>query len=223
MTTAAVIGATGLVGRAIVRELLRDARYQQINLIVRRQPINLANDQRIKLIITDFSDTQWHHALNVDQVYCALGTTIKIAGSQAAFRAIDFDLVCHAALAAKQQQCQHFLVISALGANADSSIFYNRVKGEMENKLLQLDLPRLNLFRPSLLTGPRAEFRPLEKLMNLFAWLAPLRWRPVANSSVALAMLRVANTDDTTMPTVIESDTIQRLAQTAQQERKESR
>jgi uncharacterized protein YbjT (DUF2867 family) len=133
-----------------------------------------------------------------DAALCALGTTIKTAGSQAAFRAVDFDAVLAFAQAAKAAGVQRFAVVSALGASASSSNFYSRVKGEMETALTALGFESLLIARPSLLTGNREALgqprRNLEHLaMQLSAPLSalvPAAWRPIEASTVARALLR---------------------------------
>jgi len=132
-------------------------------------------------------------------VYCCLGTTIKKAGSQDAFRRVDHDYVVALAQAAKQAGARRFLLVSALGANPRSHIFYNRVKGEVERDVSAVAFAAVHIFRPSLLLGERAESRPLERLGTLaFGVLAPLLvgplrpYRPIAAEAVAQAMVRAA-------------------------------
>ncbi len=133
----------------------------------------------------------------VDEVYLALGTTIKVAGSQAAFRAIDFDAnlaVARASLEAGARRCG---LVSAMGANAKSSVFYNRVKGELEEALAQLSFEGLVIARPSLLIGNRASLgqpeRPLEKVsavfMKIFGPLIPANYRAIDAAKVARTLL----------------------------------
>ena len=149
-----------------------------------------------------------------DDAFCCLGTTIRQAGSQAAFRKVDFDYVINFAIAAKAAGVKRFLVVSALGANAKSCVFYNRVKGEMENALKAMNFESLHIFRPSFLLGERAEARVGERLgIKVFSALAPLmigparKVRPVEAKAVARAMVLAANSDALGM-TVVESDEI---------------
>jgi uncharacterized protein YbjT (DUF2867 family) len=160
--TVAMAGATGLVGRSILEGLLADASVQSVHVLGRRKP----RHARITGHIVDFAALP--PLPPIDEVYLALGTTIKVAGSQAAFRAIDFDAnlaVARAALAAGARRCG---LVSAIGANAKSSVFYNRVKGELEEALAQIPFEGLVIARPSLLIGNRASLgqpeRPLEKI-----------------------------------------------------------
>ena len=111
--------------------------------------------------------------LAVDQVLCALGTTIGKAGSQAAFRKVDFEYPCEVAQLANAKGARHFLLVSALGANARSSVFYNRVKGELEDAVLGLPLRSHTIVRPSLLVGDRTETRPGEIVGAKLGFLVP--------------------------------------------------
>jgi uncharacterized protein YbjT (DUF2867 family) len=191
--TVALAGATGLVGRSILEGLLADTSVQSVHVLARRKP-RVAH-ARLTCHIVDFA------ALSplppVDEVYLALGTTIKVAGSQAAFRAVDFDAnlaVARAALAAGARRCGQ---VSAMGANAKSRVFYNRVKGELEEALAQLPLEGLVIARPSLLIGDRAALgqpeRPLEKVSAVFSKmlgsLIPANYRPIAAAHVARTLL----------------------------------
>src|SRR5580700_7200506 len=171
--TVALAGATGLIGRSILEGLLADPSVQAVHVLGRRKP-RVAH-ARITGHIVDFAALP--PLPPVDEVYLALGTTIKVAGSQAAFRAIDFDAnlaVARAALAAGARRCG---LVSAMGANAKSSVFYNRVKGELEEALAQIPFEGLVVARPSLLIGNRASLgqpdRPLEGIRRIHENLRP--------------------------------------------------
>ena len=134
-----------------------------------------------------------------DDAFCCLGTTIRQAGSQAAFRKIDFDFVLNFATAAKAAGAKRFLVVSALGATAKSGVFYNRVKGEMENALKAMNFQSLHIFRPSFLVGKRADARVVERLgIKVFSALAPLmigptrKVRPIEAKAVARSIWAAA-------------------------------
>ncbi len=191
--TIALAGATGLVGRSILDGLLADPSVQSVHVLARRNP-RVAH-ARLTCRIVDFAALP--PLPPVDEIYLALGTTIKVAGSQAAFRAVDFDAnlaVARAALAAGARRCG---LVSAMGANANSRVFYNRVKGELEEALARLPFAGLVIARPSLLTGDRAALgqpeRPLEKLseafMKVFGSLIPANYRPIAAARVARTLL----------------------------------
>lgn len=201
---ALLAGATGLVGFQLFGQLLRDDRCGGLTILVRR-PIRLlpelaAYQDKLTVITADFD--RMDEALSgveADVVFCALGTTIRKAGSQEAFRQVD--LMYPAALGewAKTNGARKFIVISAMGANAKSSIFYNRVKGEMEARLGELGLQEVHIVRPSLLLGKRDELRLGEKaaiLLNPVLQVllqGPLRkYRPVRAEAVATFMRHLA-------------------------------
>jgi uncharacterized protein YbjT (DUF2867 family) len=131
-----------------------------------------------------------------DQTICALGTTIKKAGSRDAFRRVDFEYPLTIARAALGGGCRHFLLVSAMGADPHSRVFYNRVKGQLEAAILGLGFDRVSIFRPSLLLGDRREFRPGEAAGQVLGrWLRfaiPRRYRPIHARTVAAAMVRIA-------------------------------
>jgi uncharacterized protein YbjT (DUF2867 family) len=191
--TVALAGATGLVGRSILEGLLADPSVQSVHVLGRRNP-RVAHT-RITGHIVDFAALP---ALPpVDEVYLALGTTIKVAGSQAAFRDVDFEAnlaVARVALAAGARRCG---LVSAMGANAKSGVFYNRVKGELEEALAGLPFEGLVIARPSLLTGDRASLgqpeRPLEMVsavfMKMLGPLIPANYRAIAAAQVARTLL----------------------------------
>lgn len=183
-------GATGLIGQAVAAQW---AGPGTLHLLVRRQ-VPLRGPHR-QLQVVDFSALP---ALPpAEAALCALGTTIKAAGSQAAFRAVDFDAVLAFARAAKVAGVRRFAVVSSLGASASAGNFYGRVKGEMEAALTALGFETLLIARPSLLTGNRVALgqpqRPVEHLaMRLSAPLSalvPAAWRPIPAETVARALL----------------------------------
>jgi len=213
--TALVVGATGLIGGYCLQTLLDDPTYSEVIALVRK-PL-LKTHRKIKTIITKF-DSNLEHELSKIQthdVYCCLGTTIKKAGSQKAFRAIDYTLVVTVAELMREQESEQFIVISAMGADKDSKIFYNRVKGEMESSLQELDYPCLRIIRPSLLLGSREEFRLGERIgILLTPVLKPLmlgslkKYRPVQAEKVAQFMVKMAHEEDISGVYVYESDMI---------------
>ena len=147
----------------------------------------------------------------VDQVLCALGTTIGTAGSQQRFRLVDYEYPLAAARLALAQGATHYLLVSALGANARSRVFYNRVKGELEATLATLPYRSVTIARPSLLLGPRAEYRLGEQIAKRFAFLVPEKYKPVGAHAVAAALVRAAK-DDAPGWHVMESSDIRRLS-----------
>lgn len=190
---ALIAGATGLIGQAILTLLLADTRYSVVHVIARRTP----GVQHPKLMVhVSATLTNWACPA-VDDVYIALGTTIKVAGSKAAFKAIDKDSVMAIAAAAKTAGSTRLAVVSAMGANPQSGIFYNQVKGEMEAAVSQLGFETVIIARPSLLSGDRDALKQPERVVEklslaAFKWLNPLitpNYRIIKASSVAQAMV----------------------------------
>jgi uncharacterized protein YbjT (DUF2867 family) len=216
MTTrkALIAGATGLVGGFCLQSLLDDDHYSEVITLVRK-PL-LKTHRKLKTVVSTFDNLGPELSNNqVDDVYCCLGTTIKKAGSQEAFKKVDHTLVVTVAGLMKKQGAEQFLVISAMGANKDSKVFYNRVKGEMEAALQELGYPCLRIIRPSLLLGPREEFRLGEKIaVMLTPLLKPFllgllkKYRPVEAEKVAQFMVKVAREKSVVGVHVYESDVI---------------
>ncbi len=208
--TALVAGATGLTGKHLLEFLLADERYATVHALVRKA--TLPTHPKLSQGVVDFESLP--KLPKADDAFCCLGTTIKKAGSQAAFRKVDFDYVLKFATAAKAAGAKRFLVVSALGAYAKSAVFYNRVKGEMENALKPMNFESLHIFRPSFLLGERTEARVGERLgIAVFSALAPLmigparRVRPVEANLVARGMVLAASGSALGV-TLIESDEI---------------
>ena len=186
-------GATGLVGTQILAALLADESVAQVHALVRR-PLELRHP-RLQVHLVDFA--QLPPLPPVAEVYLGLATTIKVAGSQQAFRAVDLDANLAVARAAHAAGARRIGVVSAIGADAASSNFYLKVKGELEDALAQLDLAALVAARPSLLLGDRDALqqpaRPAEKLsapiMKLIGPLLPRRYRAIDARTVARALV----------------------------------
>ena len=188
-----VAGATGLVGRELLRLLAAAPGVAEVRALVRR-PLITRRDSRVRECRADFDRLGEHpgYFSGVDAAFCALGTTIKVAGSQEAFRRVDFDYPLAIAKAARAAGASHFLLVSAMGASARSKVFYNKVKGELEDAVMGLGVPAVTIARPSLLLGDREERRPGEELGKKIGWLFPERWRPVEASCVAAALVQAA-------------------------------
>lgn len=194
----ALAGATGLVGRAILEGLLADASVTAVHALGRREPG--VTHSKLTPHVVDFKAMPPLPPL--DEVYLALGTTIKAAGSQAAFRAVDFDANLSVARAALDAGARRAGLVSAMGADAKSRIFYNRVKGETEDALSQLQFDGLVIARPSLLVGERVALGQPSRFGEKFATavsrllgpLIPANYRPVAAANVARALLARAPT-----------------------------
>ena len=191
-----LVGATGVVGTECLRQLAADDSVSLVRALVRRPIADAPAAPKVEVVVTDMNAIESHPALfAVDQVVCALGTTIKVAGSQAAFRAVDYELPLRIARLARAQGATHFLLVSALGASAASGVFYNRVKGELEDALGALGFRSLTIARPSLLLGDRVEFRLGERIAQPFGFLIPPRWKPVHARQVAAALVSAARQD----------------------------
>lgn len=196
MSTAWIAGASGLVGGLLLLQLLEAPEYDQV-VALGRGPLDLVHP-KLRQVTVDFTALdQLADDWPCDDAFCCLGTTIRRAGSRENFRAVDHGAVLALAWAAQRHGARRFLVVTALGADARSRFFYNRVKGETEDALQVLDFSTLAIFRPSLLLGTRAEFRLGERLGHVLLWLAePLllgrwrRYRAIEAAVVARAMLR---------------------------------
>lgn len=194
--TAWIAGATGLVGAALVDALLSDDLFAQVVTLGRR-PLDRAHP-KLSQHTVEFSSLDAPALPAPTDAFCALGTTIKRAGSREAFRAVDHDAVLSFARAARARGATRFYVVTALGANARSLVFYNRVKGEVEAALATLGFETLAIAQPSLLLGERAEHRPGERvavaLSKAFAPVVNLfDARPIEGRTVALALRSVAH------------------------------
>ncbi len=200
-------GATGLTGEHLLDRLLNEPTVARV-LAPSRRPLathaHLENPQgELLALLPQLSG-------KVDTAFCCLGSTIKQAGSQEAFRAIDHDLVLAFAERARALGARHLLVISALGADANSTVFYNKVKGEMEQALCAQGWPQLTIVRPSLLLGARQEFRLGERLAAPFMRWLPGKYRGIEATVLARALWRLALEEDAGTR-VIESDQLRRL------------
>ena len=190
---ALVVGATGLVGREILARLLADKTYTAVHCVGRRAP--LQNHPKLVVHLTDSLSA--FSAPPVDDVFIALGTTIKVAGSQQAFRAVDYDAVLAVSASARNVGARRLGIVSAMGADIKSTVFYNRVKGEMEIAISRLAYDTTVFARPSILAGDRGALaqarRPGEQLalaaMTLFKPLIPRNYRAISATDVAGALI----------------------------------
>ncbi|MGY3448726.1 nucleoside-diphosphate sugar epimerase [Bradyrhizobium sp. USDA 4353] len=196
--TVIIAGATGLVGRELLRGLLADLTVDHIHVLGRRAPTIVSPKLTAHVV-----DVAALPPLPVaDELYLALGTTIKVAGSQAAFRAVDHDANLAVAKAALASGTKRVGLVSAMGADAKSRIFYSRVKGELEDDLVALPFAGRVIARPSLLIGPREELgqpaRPGEewgnRLNQLVGFLIPPNYKPILAADVAQALLSTVPT-----------------------------
>lgn len=196
MKTVAILGATGLVGTECVRQFADSPEFARVVVLARRSVALPTARSKLETHIVDFErldDAAGH--FRVSHIVCALGTTIKKAGSQDRFRRVDHDYPVAAATLGVRQGAQHFLLVTALGANPRSRIFYNRVKGDVENAIRTLPYRSVTIVRPSLILGERGEFRLGESIGKLFAGITPRRFRPVHARAIAGTLLRSAVED----------------------------
>jgi uncharacterized protein YbjT (DUF2867 family) len=200
MATALILGATGLVGRHCVNELLAEERYGSVVALVRRAslPAHPKLDERL----VDFDRLSADQIGSPSDVFCAIGTTIRKAGSQAAFRAVDYDLPAHVAGLAAAQGSKCFVLVSSVGADHTSSNFYLRVKGELEAAVNGMAFDAVHIMRPSFLMGERPESRPAERIGIAIAKLTqgllagPLaKYRPIEAATVSKAMVAAARNE----------------------------
>lgn len=182
-------GATGLTGGYLLDRLLDEPTAERVLAPSRRA---LAEHPRLDNPVGELDELLPRLKGPIDTAFCCLGTTIRKAGSRSAFRAVDFDLAVAFAQRARELGARHLLVISALGADPHSAVFYNRVKGEMEEALKAQAWPQLTLARPSLLLGERNEFRLGERLAAPLAQLLPGKWRGIDANHLAHALWRLA-------------------------------
>jgi len=203
--TALIAGATGLVGGHLLNNLLASPRHRHI-IALTRKPLVLTHE-KLTNVIVDFDNLEEDVAqenLSVDEAYCALGTTIKKAGSQVAFRLVDYEYETAFASAAQKAGATRFALVSSVGANAKSSIFYTRVKGETENAIREMDFATFHIFQPGVLLGTRGEARPAEQLaisltplLNLGLQGPMRKYRGIAAETVARSMVAIMESNAT--------------------------
>jgi len=200
-------GATGLTGEHLLDRLLSEPTVSRV-LAPTRKP--LAEHSHLDNPIGELATLLPTLSGRVDIAFCCLGTTIKQAGSQEAFKAVDLDMVTAFASRARELGARHLLVISAVGADPASSTFYNRVKGEMEQALRAQDWPQLTIARPSLLVGSRPETRWVEQLAAPIAKLIPGKYGAIEACQLARALWRLA-LEEQNGERIVESDELRKL------------
>jgi len=198
--TAALIGATGLIGSHLLKCLQDDDAFKTIRVFVRR-PIPF-NHPKIKVLVIDFADEPAFKAgiAGCDAVFCAVGTTNKkVKGDKAAYRKVDYDIPVNAARFCAETGCPHFLLVSSVGANSKGGNFYIKLKGDVEDMVKSISIPAVSIFRPSMLLGKRPESRALEAIaqvmMKPLSFLFPSQYKPIAAEDVAKAMIAACKQD----------------------------
>ena len=196
---ALVIGATGLIGRNLVFELLKSSEYSMVTVFARRDMV--IKHDKLNQILLDFDDLSDHgNDMLVDDVFCCLGSTKAKTPDLELYRMIDFEYPLLVARMAQERGAKQFFLVSSLGASKDSSVFYSKLKGEVEDAIASLNYKSFHVFRPSLLLGWRKESRPLETVSQFLMrvlnplFIGPLRlYKAIKGASVAKAMLVIAN------------------------------
>lgn len=194
--SALLLGASGLVGSHILRLLASEPAFERIVVLTRRPLPRERLHAKVVSHVVDFDNLAAHESLfGVDQIISALGTTIRQAGTQQVFRRVDYDYPLTAARLGLERGATHFLLVSSIGADARSRVFYSRVKGELEDAVVALSYRSVTIVRPSLLLGPRAEYRLGEQIAKRLAFLMPPKYKPVGAHVVAATLVRAAKED----------------------------
>jgi uncharacterized protein YbjT (DUF2867 family) len=187
-------GATGLIGKNLLSFLLRSPDYEKVHILV-RQNISLQHEKLIVHLVDFENPEPTLSQLSAETFFCCIGTTMRQAGSTEAFRKVDYEYPLRLGQIVKRQGIKQFVLISSIGANKNSRIFYSRVKGEVEEALTDLKFGSTLIFRPSLLLGHRQEFRFAEEVSKIFMKIfipffigSIRRYRPVQATSVAAVM-----------------------------------
>ncbi len=211
--TAIVVGATGLVGSHLLQLLLSDERYEKV-LVFHRRAIGITHPKLTEHTSRFDEINIWKHLIQGDELYSALGTTIKSAGSKRAQFRVDYDHQFNVAEAAAANGVSSYCLISSAGASRKSKNFYLNMKGQLDKAVKKLPFEKVAILRPSLLDGKRKEQRTTERLgisaFNLISFVPGIRrYRPIHAQQVAQAMINVLNQPDT--KTTYEADEIFRL------------
>ncbi|TXI70131.1 MAG: NAD-dependent epimerase/dehydratase family protein [Cyclobacteriaceae bacterium] len=191
MKIALIAGSTGLIGNQLLSLLLNDDSYSVVKAISRK-PLDITHP-KLENIVLDFDQMAQHSGqLKADDVFCCLGTTIKKVKTKEKFRQVDFDYPLALARISKANGARQYLLVSALGADKKSSIFYNQVKGEVEEAIGEVAFTSFQIFRPSLLMGDRQENRSGEEagkvFFKYFGFLVPKKYKGIDSIKVARAM-----------------------------------
>lgn len=197
---AIIIGATGLVGLALIEQLQSSDDFESITVVVRKKTDKLDTYTKVaQFVLQDFLLLNDEDVNGFTHAFSCVGSTIKQAGSKDKFYAIDYEINAHFADLIQDKNI-HLLIVSALGANANSPIFYNKVKGQLEDYLKKLSIYKLSIFQPSLLIGKRSEVRLLEDTaQTLFklvekTWTKPFKYKPISAEQLAHTMVIAAQT-----------------------------
>lgn len=199
MKVALVVGATGLIGKSVIYQLLKNDHYHKIIVLTRRDLV--LKHQKLEQHIINFNDLEKHKNLLIaDDIFCCLGTTNAQTPDENIYKKIDVEYPLTIAKIAFQNGARQYLLVSAMGANINSTLFYNKLKGEVEEKISLLNYPTLHLIRPALLLGSRKTLRVGEKIAQMvFTIINPLffgplkKYKAIPGETVAKAMVNLAN------------------------------
>jgi uncharacterized protein YbjT (DUF2867 family) len=201
MKTAIVIGATGLIGKILVNKFLDDERYKTVQVFARKS--SGINHPKLIEHVVDFDKIEkWKSDISGDELFSAMGTTIRKAKSTTVQYKVDVTYQYEFAKAASENGVKNYFLVSSAGANAKSKLFYMRIKGELEEKVKLLNLNKIRIFRPSLLLGERPEKRfgekAAERILKIVVPIFPFlkNQRPIEGDKVARAMIVSANETD---------------------------
>ncbi|QYA24790.1 NAD(P)H-binding protein [Gramella sp. MT6] len=215
--TAIILGATGLTGGLLLDKLIQDDRYQKI-LVFTRNHVRQKHEKIEEYLIDLFELDQFQNLFKADEVYCCVGTTKQKTPDKEKYRKVDFCIPATAAKLSKKNKINTFQVISAMGADQNSRIFYNRVKGEMEGAVMEQKISKTYILQPSLIGGEREESRPLEyiwkKIMNVGDHLLVgklQKYRTIHPATIADAMIYLANNEYRSG--IIQNDEIKKIAE----------
>ncbi len=193
MKKALVLGGTGLVGKQLIELLLQDKNYSIIALVRKALPIE---NERLTQVIFNY-DNPKNELIIAEEVFCCLGTTIKVAGSKKAFYKVDFEYPFDIAKRAYLNGAKKFALVSSLGANSKSSLFYSKTKGEIEEAITKIGYESLFILRPALLLGNRSTHRTGERIAQSFftklSFLIPKKYKAIQAKQVAKAMITCMN------------------------------
>ncbi len=214
--TAIILGATGLTGNILLQKLLANKNYKTIKLFSRSHS-NMISPKIVEFIVDLHHPASFSNDFTADEVFCCIGTTAAKTNEKKQYKAIDFGIPLGAATLAKQNVIPTFVVVSAMGANASSAVFYNKTKGEMELAILALNIQKTHILRPSLIGGNRTEFRFGERIAKAaMSLLNPLfiggleKYKMISPEKIADCMIILANSDNKQV--IFSSDEIENTA-----------
>ena len=210
---ALIAGSSGLVGKEVLKLLLENDQYEKVYSLVRRK--SKFSHPKLNELVIDFDklSSELSGIQKVDEIFCCLGTTMKVAGSKEAFRKVDYQYPFELSKWGKSIDAKHYLMISAMGADPGSSIFYNKTKGEVERDITILNIPKITFLRPSLLYGDRIESRLGEKIGIFFfkalsfLFVGPLKnYKAISVQKVAAAMVKNSNRESSGVSIILSGE-----------------